>query len=303
MFKNVSNERVGELYVLLNAILWSVFPALTRYSVQTLPPVFFAGLTAFLAGVIVTGGLLVTKKIAPLYKKAWIDLWGIIAFIIVIPSIFIFIGTKETSAINTAILLQSEVVFTLIIFGFWGKEKITQHKLIGALIVLIGATLLTYQSPWQWNKGDLLIIAGTLFYPFGNLCGKKILKEVPVLTIIGLRNFIGGLLLMMISFFIEKTPANIGQSLKDNLIPITILVFGILIIEKIFWYEGIKRIDVTKALTIGASAPAFALISAFLVLHEIPTLRQGIGLLIVTVGVLLMIKKGKITISSDTLPV
>ena len=58
-------------------------------------------------------------------KKALQYILAITVFIIIIPSLFIFKGGSLTSGINTSILLQSEIVFTFLIYSIIKYEKIT----------------------------------------------------------------------------------------------------------------------------------------------------------------------------------
>jgi len=53
---------------------------------------------------------------------------------------------------------------------------------------------------------------------------------------------------------------------------------------------GLKKLDISKASAIGMSYPAFSLIFAFLLLHEIPTLYQWIGIAIISMGLYFIIR-------------
>ena len=56
--------------------------------------------------------------------------------------------------------------------------------------------------------------------------------------------------------------------------------------SKILWIEGIHRIPVGKAVSLEAINPAFTLILAYFILHEIPTKWQIFGFLPIFIGVL-----------------
>ncbi|MFA6918135.1 MAG: DMT family transporter, partial [Candidatus Gracilibacteria bacterium] len=203
--------------------------------------------------------------------------------------ILIFTGSSKTSGINTTILLQSEILFTFIIFGLFSIEKITLKKTIGALIVLIGTFFIIYNGSNTVNYGDLLIIAGTFFYPIGNIFAKKALKIAPPSTILFIRSLLGGIVLISLSLIFENQSATIVKI--SNYWPL-ILLNGIFIyhLSKVLWYEGIKRIDISKAIPISVGGyPAFSLLFAILFLKEIPTIYQLVGFIAVAVGIFILI--------------
>lgn len=254
----------------------------------------FAGLSTLTASITLFIYLLLKGNLKSLINKETIKYSVLIAlFIIIIPSILIFTGSSKTSGINTTILLQSEIVFTLLIFGFFAIEKITLKKIIGALIVLTGTIFIIYNGSTDINTGDLLIIAGTFFYPIGNIFAKKALKITSPSAILFIRSFLGGIILIILSLIFENQSATLGK--LSNYWPL-ILLNGIFIyhLSIILWYEGIKRIDVSKAVSISiGSYPAFSLLFAILFLKEIPTIYQLVGFVTIILGILILTKKSR----------
>lgn len=292
--KQLDKERTGELMVLGETLIYSLFPVIVAYSTKIMPPILFAGLSVLTASVSLFVYLLFKKDLKSIFNKETIKYTlGITLFIVILPSILIFTGSSKTSGINTTILLQSEILFTLLIFGLFSIEKITLQKIIGALIVLIGTFFIVYNGSKGINYGDLLIIAGTFFYPIGNIFTKKALKIARPSIILFIRNFLGGIVLICLSLIFEN------QSTTLNKISIywpLILLNGIFIyhLSKALWYEGIKRIDVSKAIPISTGGyPALSLLFAMLFLKEIPTVYQLGGFIAVFVGIFTLIRKSK----------
>jgi len=275
-------------------LMYSLFPIIIAYSTKILPPILFAGLSALVASITLFIFLLFKRDLKSLKNKDTIKYTlGITLFIIIIPSVLIFTGSSKTSGINTTILLQSEILFTFLIFGLFSIEKITLRKTIGALIVLIGTFFIVYNGNSGINKGDLLIIAGTFFYPIGNFFAKKALKVGPPSTILFIRSFLGGIALITISLIFENQSTSLEK--LSNYWPL-ILLNGIFIyhLSKLLWYEGIKRIDISKAIPISVGGyPAFSLLFAIFFLKEIPTSYQLIGFIAVIAGIFVLLKKSK----------
>lgn len=295
--KKVSNERIGEFMVGGETILYALFPILTAYTTKIMPPILFAGLSTLVAGVAIFIYMVLKKEIKKLFNLRTVKYAiGVTIFIIVIPAILIFTGSSKTSGINTTILLQSEILFTLVICGIFTNEKLTTKKVLGAVTMILGTLFILYNGNFEVNSGDLLIIAGTLFYPIGNIFAKKALTFSTPSVILFTRSILGGIVLLIISGLFEKWDLSINQIISNNYL--FILANGVLIyaISKIFWYEGIKRIDISKAILISVGAyPAVSLFFAFILLREIPTIFQVVGLIIILVGIYQIIeKKGKI---------
>lgn len=284
----------GEFFILSQAAINGLLPIIATYSTRIVQPVMFAGISALVAGISLLIYLLLTKEISELKsKKALPDILGVTIFIVIVPSIFLYMGASMTSSINVAILAQTELLFTWIICGLFFNETINLQKIAAALIVVIGATMVLYNGSFQLKIGDVLIIAAHVFYPIGNIFAKKALKITTPMAIVFYRNIIGGTVLVLLGLLFGKL--GIGASIANIQITIILLLLvnGILlnVISKILWYKGLKKIEISKAVSIGMSLPAFSLIYAFLFLNEIPTVYQLTGFLIIILGLLTLTRK------------
>jgi drug/metabolite transporter (DMT)-like permease len=299
--RKLSQEQIGELMVFGELIAFAFFPIIIAYSTKILPPMLFAGLSILTSTVTIFFYLLFRGHLPKIKAPKVIKYSLLVAlFITIIPSIFIFIGSSKTSAINTSILLQVEIIATLLIYGIFKIEKITSRKIIGAIIVTIGTLFILYNGQFQVNIGDLLIIAGVFFYPFGNYFAKKLLKITTPSIILFIRSFVGGTTLVLLSLLFEDH-TNTANQITQNW-PL-ILVNGIIVyhFSKVLWYEALKRIDVSKAIPISlGGSPAISLLLAIIFLGEIPTTYQLIGFAAVITGVLTLTCRGKRTNIAET---
>ncbi len=288
-------EKIGEWFIIGQNVFAGLFPILINYSVKITPPIFFAGITSVLAGLCLIPFVISKKNIQKMREKRVLkDLLGVMTFIVFIPSILIFLGAQLTSSVNTALLLQTEIIFAFIICGLLKYEKITQRKVLGAIIITFGAIAILYNGKLSLSLGDILITGAGLFFPFGNIFAKRALKEVSPTTVIFFRAFVGGIILLLISFLFEATFIKSFSLIKENIWPIAINGILISCISKIFWYEGLRRIDLTKAVALGTSAPAFSLIFAFLWLKEVPTIYQIVGFTFIMIGLFVTTQKSRL---------
>ncbi|MBI4235399.1 DMT family transporter [Candidatus Peregrinibacteria bacterium] len=288
-------ELAGETFVFISILFNALEPIAINYSVKLIQPILFAGLYVFLCSILFLIYVLATKTFHEIFnKKAFKYILGVTAFIVIIPSILIFTGSKMTSGINTALLLQIEVFFTLLICGAFYKEKITSKKVISSLLIAIGAILILYNGNLNLNLGGLLIIAATIFYPFGNMCAKEALKLSSPAPILFLRTFLGGITLLTISFIFENSAQQFLPDIKTIFFSVIILSILTVVVAKIFWYKGLKKLEIGKAIAISTASPAISLIFAMIFLREIPTIYQIAGLTVIIFGVYLLTKKTKL---------
>lgn len=283
-------ENIGVILALTGAAMWGVFPVLVNHGTRILPPVMFAAITTLLAA---CGSFIYATSKGRLQelknKKSYASLIIVAFCIVVIPYTLFFIGSSKTSGINSSLLLLSEIIFTLIFTHFIG-EKTTTKKLIGAIGVLIGALLILYNGKFKLNIGDLLIMASTITYPIGNFYAKKALNFVSPAIILLVRFLLGGLLILTIALLTESQLNIFKTALGQwELILFTGLV--LLGIGKIIWYEGLKRLDISKAISLAMTFPLFSLIVLIGFFKEIPSTFQWMGILIMVIGVYFSVKR------------
>lgn len=289
-------EIKGEAFILISAIIHGFFPIFINQISQKISPVLLASLSnlipAFFLSVYI---YFIRDSFKKIFDKTLIKYFlGSVLFVVIIPSIFIFIGTQHTSSINTSILLQSELLFTILICAAFFNEKITIKKTITSLIILLGTLLVLYNGSFEAKFGDLFIIIGTSFYPFGNFCQKKILQKIDPYSLLFARSLIGGIFLLFLSLSFENLPNTTFIDIKESLFYIVSASILIFLTGKILWFKGLKYLDISKSITIISSTPAFTMCFAYFLLHEIPTIYQITGLVIIIIGLFIVTKKEKI---------
>ena len=158
--------------------------------------------------------------------------------------------------------------------------------------------MVIFNGGFTFNWGDLLILIATTFFPLGNIYAKRALKFVSPVMLVFVRSVIGGLVLLFLSLFLEDWHQDLTK--VEGLFRSfwwLFLLNGLLVsgVSKILWYQGLRRLDMSKATILVMTYPAFGVIFATTFLHEIPTAYQLFGLLIVFFGVFTVtrVKKAK----------
>lgn len=295
--KNIKHENAGVVLVLSSALLWGLFPVLVNRGVQSIPPLTFAAISILLAAV---GGFVYALRQGKLHeikkKESYYPLLMLTLFIVIIPYTLFFIGAKMTSGVNVTMLLLSELIFAVIFTPFFG-EKTTFLKLLGAGGVFFGALFILYNGSFSFNTGDALIILSTLTLPFGNLYSKKALNLISPSIILFGRSLIGGLFVLAFALFFEPE-ASISATFSQNWILILLNGLIVLGLSKIFWFESLKRLDISKATSLVMTFPLFSIFTLIFFFQEKISVYQWIGIAIMMLGVYYSIRRPSVDFHS-----
>jgi drug/metabolite transporter (DMT)-like permease len=287
-----SKERAGECFIVAETLLWSLFPVITILTYGTITPLYTAAISTFIAALFFAAVLTAKRQWHHLLRRqAW---WSILLTSLIIGVLFyafIFTGLRYTTAGNASILSLMEVFFSFVILGVLLRhEPILPSHFFGGMLMVIGAGLILLPDVTGWQQGNVLIVIATFFAPWGNKYAQQARRMVSAETIMFCRSVIGGIFLLLLAWLFEVSPSWEALHVSAGFL----LVNGVLLLglSKIFWLEGIARLPITKAISLGSLAPASTLLIAYLVLHENVTAMQVLGFLPIAFGVYLLMKKG-----------
>lgn len=159
-------HRAGAALALLSALLFGVTTPLSKLLLGDISPWLLAGLLYLGSG----GGLLVFRLVsrasgvrsseAPLRAPDLPWLAGLILAGGVIAPILLLIGLTRTPASTASLLLNLEGVFTIAIAWVVFRENVDRRIVVGALAILLGAGLLSWQGHVDAIGWSALAVAG-----------------------------------------------------------------------------------------------------------------------------------------------
>ena len=275
----------GEMFLLTSAILEGLFPIIAHHSSQVFPPISFLTASSLIAAVIFFLYLLLSGQFPQkIPKKAILYSLGVAVFVMMTYTL-IFVGTSMTSAINTSLILQAEVLFAFIVGSLVLNERIKSEKILGAIFIVGGTTLVLFNGTVILNRGDLLILLATMIFPIGNTFAKKAMTLISNSTLLFLRYTFGSVLLIAASFLFEGDRLLAADFPVEKLWLIPTYAVLILVSSKVCWYMGLKTHSIGRSTSIIISAPAFSLLFAYFLLGEIPTIYQISGFMLTIIGI------------------
>lgn len=290
--KKFGPTRYGEILIIFQAVLWGVFPIITKASLTSLPTLIVAGLSMLISAFFFAAVLTLKKSWAELkIAQAWRPIINVSLINGCIFYGLVFFGMNYTSSNNASIILQMEIFFTIVILKIWQKKRTATNEVIGSVLMIFGVIFILFPGKISLNLGDLMILIATTVPVFGNHYTMEARKQVSSHTILFIRSSFCGISYLAIAYLLDyKFDQNLIQNQLPSLLINGIVLFGF---SKILWIESLLYISLPKALSLSAISPAFTLIFAFFLNDEMPSLWQVIGFLPIFWGVRFLTKVAK----------
>lgn len=286
----LSSYALGVVLALASAFIWSSFPLITSGQVAPLSPLLYAGISTFLASVLLVpivalrpGGWSAVR-----WKDHW---WDIFMLALLNGAVFhglVFFAARHTSPGNVMLLLQMELLFSVIILRAWGKESLRKEELAGAVLMFVGALIILAPAGMRGEVAlaDLSLLVAAAVPPVANVHAKRARAALNGTEVICLRSLVAALLLLPLAAYSEELPP--AAQILDAWPLLLMNGFLIMAIGKLAWLEAIHRIPISVAVAVGSSAPAMTLLLSFVFLGIFPTLEQCFALVLMSGGILVM---------------
>jgi drug/metabolite transporter (DMT)-like permease len=278
----MTKQRQGELLMLLFSLFESWFPIVSIVAVKSLGGLFAYAFTASIATLFFFGIVLFRRKMREfLILEAYRDLL-LTTFFITLMFSLIFVGLQYTTAGNMAVIVFMQLFFSYLYFNLFGKEKLDLLHTVGAFAMGAGAIIILFPEAFSFNRGDLLGLCAAALAPVANFFQKRARSYVSSESVLAFRSLFSLPFLFALAFLLETLPT--PQGLRQA--SFYLLINGALLmgVSKLLWVEALHRISITKTSALAALVPLFTLLFAYLVLDELPTLRQLVGILPILVG-------------------
>jgi drug/metabolite transporter (DMT)-like permease len=176
----------GVPLALLSAVLFGVSAPLSKLllgivEAQLLAGLLYLGAGIGLAAVHVRGVFGLASEEAPLRRAdiPWLIL--VIAFGGVLGPLLLLIGLSRTGAASGSLLLNLEGLATMAIAWVFFRENVDRRLLIGAMAIICGAAVLSWQgSGVAFDAGALLIVTACVCWGIDNNLTRKLSAADPV---------------------------------------------------------------------------------------------------------------------------
>ena len=286
----MDTKRVGVLAIIGASLMWALEPIFAKLAygnsdfLQTSAiRAIVVALTAVIYVVFTNKShFKVTKKQIP--KLVYIGIVGT-----VIADLLYFFSLTKISVVNAVLIGHMQPVFIILIGFFILKEdKLTKYDYIGILIMMVAGLFVTTKTLQNLfmlklgTRGDLFVLLATIAWATTAIVMRKYLRDLNAGVLTFYRFFIASIVFVI---YLLST----SSIMLSN--PYQVIVGIVVGIGTILFYEGLKRIKAAQVSALELSAPFFAALLGFLILGEIVTVMQILGIVLLMIGIYFLSKK------------
>jgi drug/metabolite transporter (DMT)-like permease len=277
------------LMVLMVAIWGFNFPVV-KYATRIVPPLAFNAVRISLAALVLLVFALVTVRERPTRRQVLLLLGlGVLG-----NGIYqmVFVGSVVNTDVGVAaLLLASSPAFIALLSRAAGLGEITPRCAIGIALSLAGVALIALTSRTAIDgtsslEGNLLAVLAAVIWAVYVVLQARYVSDVEDTTVAAL-TLTGGAVPLLL-FGLPSIVATHWAVLPVDLW-MAILYGGVisLALASVFWYRGVRILGATRTGIYLHLEPVFALIAAWIWMHEHPTPLQGVGAFTILAGVTL----------------
>ena len=272
------------------ALIWGVNFVVVKYATQVFNPVAFTGLRVgtvalFLAIVaFARDGITLPRR-------------DVIALLLLgalgngLYQLFFVHGVARTRAGNAALIIASAPAFIALIARARGMERVRPLTLIGIALSVVGVAFVMIGSATS-STGEATLLGSVLVF-FGVLCWsiytiglQPYTTRVDIIQLSAV-TMVGG----AVPLLIASTPALLRTNWSVVGIGGWLALFYSSVISMgvayFFWYRGLRVLGPTRTAVYANLQPIVALLVAWPLLNEVPTVFQAVGAATIIAGVFL----------------
>lgn len=283
-------KNAGIVLVLIASIMWAVEPVLAKLSYQTSG--FMQTLTArsiFVTLIAFAYGSITNKRDFRIDRRQLSALLYVAIVANILGDIAYFFALTRVAVVNAVLIGYLQPIFIIFIgFIILREDRLNTADYIGIVLMVGGGILVatkTFENLMALRLGtlnDLIVLSATIGW---------------ATTTVAVRKYLRGLNAGVINFyrFVFVCPLFILYSLSETgfttLNPYQIAIGIIVGIGMILYTEGLSRIKAAKVAALELSTPLFAAIFGYLILGELVSSVQIMGMALLFVGIYLLSKK------------
>lgn len=283
-------ERLGLSFAALCALNSAFVPAIAKLTTGRADAFFVAAATGLFAGAGCAVLLAVRGELSQLWSDGRGPKLALLGALGTGLAFFLFYtGAERSTAIETALALQVEPAYSLLLSWLAFGHRPTPRRVAALAVILAGIALALGVRTVDASSGVAFLMATPLCWQLSHLLVLKKLPGVSPIALTGARYVYGGLLLALA--YALRGGALPRAAELAALLPVLALQGLVLsLVGTLLWYQTIARLDLGRATAIVVpSIPVLSLGASFLVLGEVATPRQWLGLLLTAGGVLAMV--------------
>ena len=285
-------------------IVWATFYPIIKYVVVDMDPLVLSFYRYFLGFIPLTPFFISElrkhdkkPKLADLLLISFLGFIGITIF-----SVGLFYGIKLSTAINGALLTNTQPIFTAIFGPLLVAELISKKKIMGIAVGIIGMILVvtngnfrTFETEGTAIWGNILLIGASLVLSLYSMLIKKYIKKYGTIIPTWVSMVSGTFFILIINIFRGQSPVQILSLPALSIGLILYLGFIGTSMTYLMFNMALSHMTVSIATSYKLLIPVFGLFFAVIFLGEQPGPATLVGIFIVVSSVYIIQKEPKQT--------
>jgi drug/metabolite transporter (DMT)-like permease len=273
----------GYVAVVFSAFLFGIGTTINKILLDSMSPLLIAAITYLVGGFVLGGSSLLPEnaklasllKLPPRTKAKFVErdlallLLMTLFGAVLAPSIYL-LGLSNTTAVNAALLGNTETLFTVGIALIFLGERGTRKDYAAMVLLIVAAVVLTTNLNFSGFDtlgsffGNLLVVVGCLFWGIDNNLSRLLSVNRSLLQIGSVKGVLGGGLLLATATLLGLRVVATAVSTAYLLI-VGIFSVGLSLLLFLF---SLQEIGAMRTGGIFSTGSLFGAVSAFLILRE-----------------------------------
>jgi uncharacterized membrane protein len=282
-----SSKNIGFALAVVSSIGSGLATVVGKWNLQAISPLLMNSLIFSVATVLLSGALLPIKGIKQVFTltrrgwfwlglfsgSSWLAVWAYWA------------GIQRMDPSLAAFLNRTEVLIAIFLGIIFLKERFSRAETLGALLSIAGIVTMRVTLRVEYSSGFWLVLLGSLFFGVTEFISKIAVRHVEPIVLTYIRN-----MFLAAAYWIVFLAGGYGYEGLSEVWP-GVLALGFLgpILSRMMYLLALKRLELSKVAVISQSQPVFVIVIALLALGQLPTFRETIGGIFLTLGCLIMI--------------
>ncbi len=281
-------ERVkGDLWAIVSAVTTGCGLITSKVILRTLDPLTLNAYAFFFGSLIVLGEAVLSGNVAATFRITFKQL----LFLALLAMLFCGSLFCLMSALNlvepatVSFLSRLELVITLILAGFFLRERISIAETVGLAVVVIGILVMRYGASVALSKAMVLVVISALLSGIGEVMTKARIDWIDFRAFVFYRNVI------MTTLFAAAgmVTGRLAWVTDGKLVLLTAAVgFFMPYMGRLGYLKAMQYIKISRAVIIVQCQPFLTAALALLILGTLPPVREMAGGLLIVGGIILM---------------
>lgn len=273
-----------------------------KWNLEAISPMLMASLIFSIATVVMTVVYLPFKRwrtVFSLSRRAWfwLGMFSLSSWL----AVWIFWeGVQRIDPSLAAFLNRAEVLVAIFLGMVFLGDRFNRIESLGAALSIAGIVIMHFTLRVEYTAGFWLVLLGSLFFGITEFVSKMAVRYAEPIILAYLRNMFMAVVYWMFLFAYGGSFDGLGKVWPGV---VAVGLFGP-IFSRTAYLMALRRMELSKVAVISQTQPVFVILIALSVLGQLPTAKEILGGVFLSVGCLVMVtaraRKGLPAVSGKT---